>query len=327
MRDVSAWYQKPSYPGIDTTWHQDGGGCILVLVTSIIDEGTRAEVSGDEATELRRRELGGFLRSRRERIIPEQVGLPVGGRRRTPGLRREEVAQLAGVGVTWYTWLEQGREINASEQVLDAISRVLLLDTHERTHLFTLAGAPIPSLEAACQGLPSEVPTLLEKLHPYPAAVTNGRFDLLAYNRAYQALIGDLDALPFDQRNSLWLMFTSPSLRRSMLDWDEGVRRLVGQYRANMADHVAEPAWKCLVNRLHEVSPEFARLWRDHDVIAPENLVKRLLHPDLGLLQLRYTNLWLAQRMAVRLVTYTPADEATRLAIARIDAVTPRPLP
>jgi len=285
--------------------------------------GTEADGSED----LRRRELGDFLRSRRERILPQQVGLPVGGRRRTPGLRREEVAQLAGVGVTWYTWLEQGREINASEQVLEAVGRVLMLDPHERTHLFTLAGAPIPSVEVECKGLPIDLPTLLEKLHPYPASVTNGRFDLLAYNRSYQAIVGNLDDLPFDQRNTLWLMFTSPTTKKAMFDWDEAVRRMVGQYRANMAEHVAEPSWKCLVNRLQEVSSDFARLWRDHDVVAPENLIKRIVHPDLGLLQLHYTNMWLAQHLPIRLIAYTPADEATRDALDRIDSITPRPLP
>lgn len=280
----------------------------------------------DGTVDLRRRELGDFLRTRRERILPHQVGLPDGGRRRTPGLRREEVAQLAGVGVTWYTWLEQGREINASEQVLEAIGRVFMLDPHERTHLLTLAGAPLPNLTTECKGLPAEVPVLLEKLHPYPASVTNGRFDLLAYNRAFQALIGDLDALPFDQRNILWLMFTSTTFRESMLDREQGTRRVVGQFRANMADHVAEPSWKCMVNRLQEASPEFATIWRDHDVIAPENLVKRISHPDLGLLKLKYTNMWLAQRLAIRMVSYTPADEATRRALEQIDTVEPRPL-
>jgi hypothetical protein len=282
--------------------------------------------AGDPTDAVRRRELAAFLRSRRERIQPQQVGLPEGGRRRTPGLRREEVAQLAGVGVTWYTWLEQGREIHASEQVLEAIGRVLMLDPHERAHLFTLAGAPLPTLQTECQGLPTEVPALLEKLHPYPASVTNGRFDLLAYNRAYTAILGDLDALPFDQRNTLWLIFTSPALRDTMLDWEVSVRRMVGQYRANMADHVAEPAWKCLVHRLQDQSPEFARLWLDHEVRAPENAVKRMYHPELGLLQLRYTNLWLAPRMTVRMVTYTPEDDATVAALDGVDEITPRPL-
>jgi len=297
---------------------------MLVSMTTTID--LEPETTTLDAAELRRHELASFLRSRRERISPDLVGLPTGGRRRTPGLRREEVAQLAGVGVTWYTWLEQGREIHVSDQVLEAISRVLMLDPHEKTHLFTLAGAPLPTLETECQGLPEDLPQILDKLHPYPAMVTNGRFDILLYNHAYRALMGDLDALPFDQRNTLWLLFTSPTVKATVLDREEAVRRLVGQYRANMADHVGEPAWRCVVNRLHEATPEFSRLWDNHDVVAAENLVKHMRHPDLGLLTLRYTNLWVAQRMAVRLVTYVPVDEATREALARIDSVTPRPL-
>src|SRR5690349_24307024 len=138
-----------------------------------------ATVPGNDA--VRRRELASFLRSRRERISPEQVGLPAGGRRRTPGLRREEVAQLAGVGVTWYTWLEQGRDINASEQVLQAIARTLRLDPHEHTHLFRLAGAPEPEREKDCLVITPSLALMLEKLEPYPVTIRNARYDLLAY--------------------------------------------------------------------------------------------------------------------------------------------------
>jgi transcriptional regulator with XRE-family HTH domain len=272
--------------------------------------------------QLRRGELSAFLRNRRERIAPEQVGLPPGSRRRTPGLRREEVAQLAGVGVTWYTWLEQGRHIHVSEQVLEAISRTLLLDPHERSHLFTLAGSPLPAaVQAECDAVSPATRALLDKLEPFPASVTNGRFDLLAYNHAYTHLAGDLDALPFEDRNTMWLCFTHPSRRTMLLDRDEAMRRMVGQYRAAMAEHVGEPAWKCLVKRLQQASPEFVELWKRHDVIEPENATKRFLHPDVGLLQFTYTNLWLSPRMNVRLVTYVPADEGTRAAMERLHDV------
>ncbi|HEV8164238.1 MAG TPA: helix-turn-helix domain-containing protein, partial [Actinomycetota bacterium] len=136
----------------------------------------------------RRAELASFLRSRRERITPEDIGLTTFGRRRTPGLRREEVAQLAGVGVTWYTWLEQGRDIAPSAQVLDAIARTLRLDRHERTHLFRLADVPDPSSPESCTPLPDSTALLLDRLDPYPAMVVNGRYDVLAYNRTYQAV-------------------------------------------------------------------------------------------------------------------------------------------
>jgi MmyB-like transcription regulator ligand binding domain/Helix-turn-helix domain len=270
-----------------------------------------AAPGGGEA-QLRRQELAAFLRSRRERIMPEQVGLPPASRRRTPGLRREEVATLAGVGVTWYTWLEQGRDIHASTQVLDAIARTLLLDPHERTHLFTLADAPDASPAHECQSLPPTIKPLLDHLEPYPACVRNARYDLLAYNSVYCHLIEDLDKLPFEDRNALWLCFTNPAWRARMIDWDDATRRMVAEFRAAMAEHVGEPAWKCLVNRLSKASSEFADLWERHDIAAPENRTKRFLHPEVGLLRLDFTNLWLGQRLGTRMIAYTPADEQTR---------------
>jgi transcriptional regulator with XRE-family HTH domain len=261
--------------------------------------------------QLRRQELAGFLRSRRERIAPEEVGLPPASRRRTPGLRREEVATLAGVGVTWYTWLEQGRDINASPQVLDAVARTLLLDPHERQHLFRLADTPGGTVPGDCQALSPAIQVLLDQLAPYPACVRNGRFDILGHNAAYEHLMGPLGELPFEERNALWRVFTRPACRAAMIDWPEATRRMVAEYRAAMAENVAEPAWKCLVNRLTKASPEFAELWERHEVAEPENLTKRWLHPDVGLLRLNYTSLWLGQRLGTRMITYTPADEET----------------
>ncbi len=267
---------------------------------------------------LRREELGAFLRSRRERITPEQVGLPTASRRRTPGLRREEVATLAGVGVTWYTWLEQGRDINASPQVLGAVARTLLLDPHERTHLFTLAGTADDSTAKECQSLAPTVQVLLDRLDPYPACVRNPRYDILAYNRSYGRLLGDLDRLPFEERNSLWLMFANPAWRAAIVDWDVAARRMVAEYRAAMAEHVAEPTWKCLVTRISKVSPEFAELWGRHDVAGPENRTKRYVHPRVGLLNLDYTHLWLGQRLGTRMTTYTPADDQTEARLKQL---------
>jgi transcriptional regulator with XRE-family HTH domain len=279
-----------------------------------------------DAAALRRKELASFLRSRRERLTPDQLGLPEYGRRRTPGLRREEVAQHAGVGVTWYTWLEQARDINVSDQVLDAISRTLMLDPHERGHLFTLAGSPLTEIGPDSMPVSAEVRLLLDKLDPYPAIVTNGRYDLLAYNRAYLGLVGNLDEVPFDQRNTMWLAFTSPTMRACLPDCEQAMRRMVGQYRAAMADHVGEAAWKCQVKRLREASPEFAALWARHDIAVPENLTKRFAHPELGALNFCFTNLWLSQRVGVRMVSYTPADEQTTAKLVRLAAVEPRPI-
>jgi hypothetical protein len=289
-----------------------------------------AELSADEPqlpvavlAASRRRELAGFLRSRRERISPEQVGLPSGGRRRTPGLRREEVALLSGLGVTWYTWLEQGRDIRVSPQVLEAVSRTLRLDRHERAHLFTLADLPLGVDSTECYAVTPVVRALLDKLDPFPAAVVNARYDVLAYNRGYLGTSGDLELLPLAERNSLWLAFASPARRALIVDWDEAVRRMVGLFRGAMADHVGEPAWRNLVQRLEQVSPEFRELWHRHDVEAPENLTKRLLHPQAGLLTFTYSNLWLTPGMALRLIVYTPSDARTLETLSRLEDLVP----
>lgn len=259
---------------------------------------------------VRRRELALFLRSRRERITPEQVGLPVAGRRRTPGLRREEVAQLAGVGVTWYTWLEQGRDINVSEQVLQAITRTLRLDPYERKHLFTLAGVPEPTQVKECMAVSPQIHAMLAKLEPFPAAVHNARTDILAYNRSYDWML-DVGKLPFEDRNSLLQCFTNPEWQSRLPDWAEGMPRSVAQFRASMAEHLAEPSWKALVKRLRSESPMFEAVWNEHEVQPMRNMTKRILHPEAGLLSLDYTHLWFGNRSELRLTTYTPADEAT----------------
>jgi transcriptional regulator with XRE-family HTH domain len=272
-------------------------------------------------TELRRRELGAFLRSRRERVKPEDVGVRYTRRRRTPGLRREEVAQLAGVGVTWYTWLEQGRDINPSAQVLDAISRTLQFDTHEHSHLFTLAGFATPTTVAnQCLDLCPNALTLIEQFEPFPASIVNDRLDLLAYNRVYASFFENLDSIPVEDRNHLWLAFTDPSWRKVMIDWDDAVGTMVAEYRAAMAQHLDEPAWESLVARLHRASPEFTAVWERHDVQTIEGQKKRALHPTAGLLTLEYTNLWLGQRLGTRIVAFTPADERTRRRLEDLSA-------
>ncbi len=284
--------------------------------------GPAATVSDTRPASLaasRRHELADFLRSRRERIRPEQVGLAPGTRRRTPGLRREEVAQLSGLGLTWYTWLEQGRDIKVSPQVLEAVARTLQLDRHERSHLFTLADSPVAASVPSCDEVTPAVRAILDQLDPYPSSVTNARYDVLAWNSAYTKLSGDLDRLPVEERNALWLAFTSPVRRALIVDWEDSVGRLVATYRAAMADHVGEPAWKYLVRRLEQASPEFAEMWHRHDVSAPENLTKRLLHPTMGLLTFTHTNLWLRPTTGVRVISYVPADDVTRLAVSRID--------
>ena len=276
--------------------------------------------SAAKPDEVRRRELAAFLRSRRERISPEQVGLPAAGRRRTPGLRREEVAQLAAVGVTWYTWLEQSRDIQVSPQVLDAIARALLLGPNERSHLFSLAETQDPAPITMCPTITPAITTIMEAMEPLPVVAANSRCDVLAYNRTYRHLITDLDAVPIEDRNFMWLAFTDPVWKQVLLDREQAVAAMVAKFRGAMADHVAEPGWKALVKRLRLASPEFDALWQRHEVGLASHGEKRFLNPHVGLLHFEFTNLWLGPRVSTRVTTYTPADDETRERIERLHA-------
>ncbi|NIY65287.1 helix-turn-helix transcriptional regulator [Streptomyces malaysiensis] len=296
-------------------------------MTTIVRDATPGATAGATAesrsagAEIRRGELAAFLRSRRERITPEQVGLPRGRRRRTPGLRREEVAQLSTVGVTWYTWLEQGRDIHVSAQVLDAIARALLLDRSERTHLFALAAAIDPTPASECTGVPQSLQLMLGQLEPFPACVQNSRFDLLAYNRTYRLLMCDLDKVAPEDRNCLWLAFTHDEWRSSLVDRDETIRLMAAKFRAVMAEHVAEPAWKAMVKRLEDASPEFREIWARHEVVRPGDKIKVYRQPEVGIVRLAATSLWTGPQQGPKLLTYTPADAETHERLERLHAL------
>ena len=271
----------------------------------------------------RRAELAAFLRTRRERITPEQAGLPPGSRRRTPGLRREEVAQLSGVGVTWYTWLEQGRPINASPQVLGAVARTLLLDQDEREHLFRLADLPDAAGAAGagtpgCEQVPPEVQEILDALVPMPACVLNDRFDLLAWNAAYQVLWPGVTGAAPGERNILWKLFTHPECCHPYVNRHEQFARLVAQLRGAYGRHVGEPAWTGFVRRLQAVSAPFARLWDEHEVASQATYLKIFRHPSYPRLALTTTSLAVHAVPGTRVVVYRPADEVTRQAIGAL---------
>jgi transcriptional regulator with XRE-family HTH domain len=269
----------------------------------------------------RRSELAAFLRSRRERITPEDAGLAPGIRRRTAGLRREEVAQLSGVGVTWYTWLEQGRPINASTQVLDAVARTLKLDQPEREHLYRLAEVPeaAPAPEAHLLLVP-EIQQILDGLTTLPASVVNERFDLLAWNAAYAALFPTAVGVPRADRNTLWLCFTHPACCHPYLNRADQLGRMVAQLRAAYGRHVGEPAWTGFVRRLQAASPEFGRMWAQHEVASPASYFKIFRHPAHQRLSMTTNSLAVLAAPGTRMVVYTPADDTTRHAIADLIA-------
>ena len=271
----------------------------------------------------RRAELAAFLRARRERITPEQAGLPPGSRRRTPGLRREEVAQLSGVGVTWYTWLEQGRQINASPQVLGAVARTLLLDQAEREHLFRLADLGDAATAADNGAAPGEevlpeVQEILDALSPMPASVVNERFDLLAWNAPYAVMWPRMTGAAPCERNTLWSIFTQPDCCHSYVNRAEQVPTLVAQLRGAYGRHLGEPAWTRFVRRLQAVSPEFALLWDEHEVAGQASYLKIYRHPAFPRLVLSTTGLAVLAAPDTRIVVYRPADDVTRAAIDKL---------
>lgn len=224
-----------------------------------------------------RGELAAFLRARRERLSPAEAGLPASTRRRTPGLRREEVAALAGVGLTWYTWLEQGREIGVSSAFLDNLARVLKLDAAERRHLYLLAHErpPAESGKTWCV-VPPPILRLMHDLAPHAAFVLNLRWDVLASNAAADTLFG-YDRHAPARRNLLWLLYTDPALRETLADWDAEAPRMLSSFRRDYARATQEADILALLAELEKVSPEFKQGWRQHDdVHAPCAGVRRL---------------------------------------------------
>ncbi len=263
-------------------------------------------------SERRRAELGKFLRTRRERLSPADFGMPAGPRRRTPGLRREELALLAGVGVSWYTWLEQGREINVSTQVLDALARTLRLDRAERWHMYVLAEAvPVAVSTGRCP-VTEAVTEIVHALDPLPAVVTNTRFDILAENGAYRDLFRYWHSLPCIHRNTLWCSLSEPTARDQMQQYEENVRYMVARFRAAYARHIGDPDWEEDIRRLSNLSSEFAELWALHEVAEFQPRVRTLIHPDAGSLTFTTSELQVPATSESRLVVYTPADDETR---------------
>ncbi|GAB2876454.1 MULTISPECIES: helix-turn-helix transcriptional regulator [Microvirgula] len=274
-----------------------------------------------DAAAHRTRELGTFLRSRRESLDPVRLGLPRVGRRRTPGLRREEVAQLAEVGVTWYTWLEQGRPIQASARSLGAIAVALQCSAAETRHLFALAGLgePVAPHAPSCERLSTASRILLDQLDPLPALIQNARFDILGYNPAYSRLIGvDLTQVPHEDRNCIYLALTHPVWRSRLADWNDILPRMVASFRAAMAGHLEDPQWGAQLQRFLSISADFRDTWQRNEVRSIENQSKRFRHPLVGVLELQQVNWWSAPRNGDRLLVYVPVDADSERALKRI---------
>jgi len=258
-------------------------------------------------------ELGRLLRARRAALRPGDVGLPPGRRRRTPGLRREEIARLASISPTYYALLERGRAPHPSRQVIEALAAALQLTTTERDYLHALAGgdtrpgAPQATAEALAPG----VAEFVARQDPHPTYVTGRRWDILAANRAARALWTDWTTRPKTDRNLLLWMFAAPEARSVFVDWEKEAAAQLGRFRAAAARHLADPSFTELIQRLHATGPQAAALWKRHDVIPLAGGHKRLRHPNLGEIVLQHVVLQVADDPEHKLVTFvpTPADE------------------
>lgn len=254
-------------------------------------------------TPEQRRELGSFLSSRRARLQPEEYNLQKGPRR-TPGLRREEVAVLAGVSVSWYTWLEQGREIQPSADALRRISKVLKLDAIESTHLFALSSRDMPA--QATSGRLSDGLELLVRAIPVPAYVRNTRFDILAWNDAIADLFVDYGMLEPHERNTLRLLFLHRPYRTQILDWEQMTRGMISAFRAARAQAHDKLPFDNLIAELSELSPEFRAWWPDTDVKGFDEGAKQMRLPSGDITAFTYVALTPTGRPDLSLVTYIP---------------------
>jgi transcriptional regulator with XRE-family HTH domain len=265
--------------------------------------------------EIRRQELSNFLRTRRDRMTPADVGLPATFRRRTPGLRREEVAQLAGMSATWYTWLEQKRPIGVSPTVLDNLARVLRLDPAERVQLFQLAlSRPVLDSPSKPETVSPLLRRLLDEPNSTPLLVLGRRWDILAWNRAAQAFFIDFEQVPANERNMLWLLFTNSALRSFLVNWRARAQDTLARFRVDYGRHAGDAHFVQLVERLNSVNPDFAEWWPRHDIRPITEGRYDYDHPLVGRMIVENTMFSVVDNPELRLVVFLAAAASNSIA-------------
>lgn len=265
--------------------------------------------------DMRRKELADFLRNRRQRLTPEAVGLPGSNstRRRAGGLRREEVATLAGISLHWYTALEQSRDIRVSDSVLDSLARALHLEEDERIHLYMLANRNVPLessvAEPTTMQSDSELALIVNQFGHMPAYAIDGQWNLLTWNQAAAELFGGFNhtCKKSGMKNFIYLLFTDPELRNKFVDWELSAAKLVAAFRTAYARRIENPCVNVIVEDLEKESTEFAEMWKLHDVRSLRENQFQLVHPAIGELDVRSNAFYAAGYEDVTLVVYTPA--------------------
>lgn len=264
-------------------------------------------------------ELTDFLKTRRARLRPEQFGLPTVPRRRTRGLRREEVAQLVGVGISWYTWLEQGRDIHVSDQVLSRLADVLQLNSQERSHLFLLAQGPLPLPDeqgSGSRGYSATYQAILDGWGIYPALLVDRHLDVIAWNESANRVFGDLSSRSGRDRNLVWSTFMDSSQREHLVDWERTARQSLALLRARSDQYAHEEWFRELIADLQRASPEFRAWWPEHDILLACHGSSEINHPLVGRLALQPTILIVPEQPDLQIIVHTPlpkSDTATKL--------------
>ena len=259
----------------------------------------------------RRAGLSDFLRTRRARLRPEQFDLPTVPRRHTPGLRREELAQLVGVGISWYTWLEQGRDIQVSDHVLSRLADILQLDPEERLHLFGLARGrvPLPTKPDASKLSPNTPYQAILDAFLYPAQLIDHRLSVVAWNDSANQLFGDYSTASERERNLAWSLFMNPLQRQRFVHWERAARGCIAHLRA-MRDQYGDEAWVTeLIADLSTSSPEFRAWWPEHEILLTCNSAGEIYHPLVGHLAFQITTLTVPQQPDWGMVVYTPLSQ------------------
>ncbi|MBV8565721.1 MAG: helix-turn-helix domain-containing protein [Methylobacteriaceae bacterium] len=263
-------------------------------------------------------QLGTYLKDRRAKLDPAAFGFSP-ERRRTPGLRREEVAQRANISPTWYTWLEQGRGGAPSAYVLDRIARALMLTDVEREHLFLIGlGRPPEARYQKNEGVTPRLQRVLDALDPSPALIRTAIWDVVAWNRGATVMLADYGSLPPKERNVLRFMFLDPGARAVQYDWESVARFVVGAFRVDAARAGAAAEVEPLVDELCRLSPEFKAMWRDNDIQSHHEGVKRIRHPIIGPLAFEYSAFAVDGRSDLTMVVYNPATPADAERIASL---------
>lgn len=265
-------------------------------------------------SQLRLQELSQFLKAQRAKLTPESVGLPEGGRRRTPGLRREEVAQLAGVSHTWYTWLEQGRDIKVSSSVLDNVARALQLSSDERKYLFSLALETTSGVSLLKEELPEISPALriiLQELTYCPTIISDRRCQIVGWNEAASHVFLDFEQVPPEQRNMISLLFTRKEFQRLAVNWEQFASGFLAIFRAYYGQYVEDKWYEEFLSEMKETHPDFNRLWDQSKVSSAPEVLLEFRHAKARKMLFQLTSLQVHGGTDLRCSIYTPAPETS----------------